>query len=335
MSIFRRSSAWRSAVALLSVALVAAACGGTGASGSNAPSGGKSVTIGFSMPDLSESFWISVAYGIDQEAQKEGATVVKANAGGDANADQQISQLQDLIQRKVSVIIVGATNGDAIKAVVDQAVAAGIPVVGISAIPNTDKIISAIGADHYGMGKLQAECLGKSLNGQGSVAMMAGPAGQSWADERVKGFQETIAKEFSNIKILTEDRNAVDRATGLSTMQAWIARYPELSGVYTAYDDIGAGAVDAIKAAAKSGQIKVSSSNLSQIGEQMLKSDDLVCETTQQVVLQGTEAVKAAVKAANGQQPEKQVTTSVIEVTKDTLANLDFSTIRAPDGYTP
>ena len=128
------------------------------------------------------------------------------------------------------------------------------------------------------MGKLQAECFGKSLNGQGSVAVMAGPAGQSWADERAKGFQETIAKEFSNIKILTEDRNAVDRATGLSTMQAWIARYPELSGVNTAYDDIGAGAVDAIKAAAKSGQIKVSSSNLSQIGEQMLKSDDLVAK---------------------------------------------------------
>lgn len=309
--------------------------GGSAPASSASASSGSGVTIGFSMPELSASFWISAAYGVDTEANAEGATVIKANAGGDYNSDQQISGIQDLIQRKVDVLIVGATNADAVKAVVEQAVAAGIPVVGISSIPNSDKIASAVGADHYGMGRLQAECLGKSLNGTGSVVLMGGPPAQSWADLREKGFTETIAKEFPDIKILAEDRTAWDRANGLNVMQAWIQKYPDLTGAYTAFDDIGAGAVDAIKAANKSGQIKVSSSNLSQIGEDLLKSGDLVCETTQQVVAQGIAAVQQAVLAAQGGKVEREVITSAVEVTKESLPTLDFSLLRAPAGYTP
>ena len=49
------------------------------------------LTVGLSMPDLSESFWTSLAYGVDDEAKKLGVTIVKLNAGGDANVNQQIS----------------------------------------------------------------------------------------------------------------------------------------------------------------------------------------------------------------------------------------------------
>lgn len=295
----------------------------------------KGVTIGFAMPDLSESFWISVAYGVDSQAKKMGATVIKANAGGDNNVDQQISQIQDLIQRRVDALIVGATDGNAVRAVVNQAAAMGIPVVGISAIPNSDKLVSAVGADHYGMGKLQAQCLGNAIGGKGEVGALEFPAGQSWADERARGFKETITTEFPNIKLIAEDRIATVRNNSFETMQDWIQRFPGMDGVYTAYDDMGAGAVDAIKAAKKGGQIKVSSSNLSHVGEEMLRAGDIVCETTQQVVLQGEAAVKAAVTAANGGTPKKSVITTAIMVTKANIDSVDFSTIRAPAGYRP
>ena len=52
-----------------------------------------------------------MTYGVEDEARKAGVKVTKVNAGGDANASQQIAQIQDLIQKKVDAIIVGATNG--------------------------------------------------------------------------------------------------------------------------------------------------------------------------------------------------------------------------------
>ena len=144
-----------------------------------------------------------MAYGVDDEAKKLGVAVVKVNAGGDANVNQQISQLQDLVQRHVNAIVVGATNGDAVRPAVEQAIDAGIPVVGLSSIPNSPKLASAVGADHYAMGKLQAECLGKAIGGSGEVGMMAGPAGQTWSDGRADGFRDTIKAQFPNIKIVT------------------------------------------------------------------------------------------------------------------------------------
>lgn len=295
----------------------------------------QKLTVGFSMPDLSESFWISMAYGVDDEARKAGVQIVKVNAGGDANVNQQISQLQDLIQRKVNAIIVGATNGDAVRAVVEQAVAKGIPVIGLSSIPNSPKIASAVGADHYGMGRLQAECLGKAIGGKGGVGMMAGPAGQSWADRRADGFRETSAKEFPGLKIVTESRLADNRNAALTTTEDWAQRFPDLAGVYSATDDIGAGVVAGLKSAGKLGQVKVSSSNLSPTAQELLKDGSFVCVSIQQIVLQGREAVRQALKAAKGEQTTAQVATPAILVTRDNLSSVDLSEVVAPSSYRP
>jgi TMAO reductase system protein TorT len=293
------------------------------------------LTIGFSLPDLSESFWTSMAYGVDDEGKKAGVTVVKLNAGGDANVNQQISQLQDLIQRHVNAMLVGATNGDAVRPAVEQAVAAKIPVVGLSSVPNTPKLVSAVTADHYNMGKLQAQCLGKALNGSGDVGMMAGPTGQSWSDLRADGFRDTIKAQFPNIKIVTESRLADNRNAALNTTEDWVQRFPDLKGIYSATDDIGAGVVDALKASNKFGQVKVSTSNFSPTAQKMLASGEFLCTAIQQIVLQGRVALQEAVKAAKGEKTDPKVATPALLVTKENMATVDLSEVTAPAGYRP
>jgi ribose transport system substrate-binding protein/inositol transport system substrate-binding protein len=293
------------------------------------------LTIGFSMPDLSESFWTSLAYGVDDEAKKLGVTVVKLNAGGDANVNQQISQLQDLAQRHVDAMIVGATSGDAIRPAVEQVIAANIPVVGIASLPNTPKLASAVSADHYAMGKLQAQCLGKAIDGSGEVGMMAGPAGQSWSDLRADGFRDTIKAEFPNVKIATESRLADNRNAALNTTEDWVQRFTDLKGIYSATDDIGAGVVDALKAANKFGQVKVSTSNFSPTAQKMLASGEFACTAIQQIVLQGRVALQQAVKAAKGEKTEPKIGTPALLVTKDNMSTINLSEVTAPAGYRP
>ena len=99
------------------------------------------VTVGFSVPSLSTAFWTSAAYGVEKEAEKAGVKLVKVDAGNDNNVSQQIGQIQDLIQRHVNVLIIGAANDDALKPIAERAVAAGIPVIGFSTPPNTDKLV--------------------------------------------------------------------------------------------------------------------------------------------------------------------------------------------------
>lgn len=292
-------------------------------------------TIGFTMPDLASSFWISVTYGVEDEAKKKGVSVVKLNAGGDANAAQQIAQIQDLIQKKVDAIVVGATDGDAVKAIVEKAIAAGIPVIGVSSPPNTDKLAAIVGADHYDMGRLQAQCLAKAVGGKGNVAMMVGPSGQYWSEMRAKGFKETTEKETPDVKIIAESRLADNRNAALTTAEDWIQRFPEMNGVYSATDDMAAGIITALKSADKLDAVRVSASNLSPTAQQLLKDGELACTSIQQVVAQGRAALEQAVLAASGGEVTKQVVLPALLVTSENLGSIDLGSVVAPADYRP
>lgn len=293
------------------------------------------VTIGFSIPDVTISFWTSMAYGVENEAEKQGVEVVMVSAGGDASVNQQISQIQDLVQRQVDALVVGATNGNAVAPVVEQAVNGGIPVIGLSSVPATDSIAAAVGADHYGMGKLQAQCLADALGGEGRVGMMAGPAGQSWADNRADGFRETVAADYPGIEIVAESRLADNRNKALTTMEDWLQRFPDMNGVYSATDDIGAGVVAALEAAGRAGEVAVSTSNLSPAAQKLLEQGSFVCSSIQQIVLQGRVAVQQAIKAARGEGTDGNVQTPALLVTKENLSTVDLSEVTAPADYKP
>jgi|SRR4051812_5168675 ABC-type sugar transport system substrate-binding protein len=326
------------AVAAACVALMAVAvgCGASNDdSNSSSSGGGKQLTVGFSMPDSSESFWVSMAYGVQQEAKKLGVKVVKASAGGDANANQQISQIQDLMQRGVDGLVVGATDANAVTPVVNQAIAQGIPVVGASSLPNSKKLTSSVFTDNVGMGTIEAKCLGNAIGGKGSVAMLVGPAGQIWADLRAKGFKDTLKKEFPNVKVVASTRLADNRNAALTTTQNWLQRFPALNGIYSVTDDTGAGAVDAIQAAHKAGQVKVSASNFSPAARQLLQKGLFTCTAAQQIVTQGEQALLQAVNAAKKQPVKATVVTPVVKLTKQNVAQTNLAKLQAPAGFTP
>lgn len=295
----------------------------------------QKLTIGYATPELASSFWISMTYGVDSEAKLLGVEVVKLNAGGDANVNAQISQIQDLIERKVGAIIVGATNGNGVKPVVEQAIAKGIPVVGLSSIPNVADLASKVGADHYDMGRLQAQCLGKAVGPNGAVALISQQQGQTWADVRRQGFLDTLKGEFPQVKVLAESRKSVSRNGAINLVEDWLQRFPDMNGIYNAVDDTAAGAALAVKSAKREGAVKISASNLSPTAQQMLRDGELVCTSAQQIVTQGREALRQAVLAARRAPTRATLDTPSILVSKYNLGTLDLTLLTAPAAYRP
>lgn len=295
----------------------------------------EDLTIGLAVPSMASAFWTSATYGVENEAEKTGVTVIKLDAGADTNVAQQVSQISDLIQRRVDAIIIGATNGDSLTPITERAIAAGIPVIGFSSPPSTDKIASYIGADHYDMGRLQARCLGASMGGKGSVAMLAFIEGQIWAEYRAKGFTETMAAAFPDIKVVAENRLAVTRAQAITATEDILQRFPDLGGVYTTVDELAAGAVSAIKAAGREGKVAVSTSNISPVAQQMLMEGDIACTSAQKIVEQGRNALSEAVKAAQGGPTDATVILPAILITRDNIATLDLGPLVAPSDYRP
>lgn len=291
-------------------------------------------TIGLSVPSLGSSFWVSATYGAQKAAKEAGVDLIVVDAGGDANAVQQISQIQDLVQRGVDAIVIGATNGDSVAPVIEQALAAGIKVVGISSPPSNEGLSAVVSADHYDMGKLQAECMGKALSGKGDVAMMAGPQGQAWSDRRAAGFKDTLASKFPEIKIVAESRQSDNRNDALRVAEDWTQRFPDVNGVYSATDDMAAGVIGAFEGAGIK-NVVFTASNLSPTAHDLIKSGKLACTSIQKIVAQGSAALKVAVDATHGAAVEKNIVTPALLIDAENVDTVDLGDVVAPADYRP
>ena len=71
-----------------------------------------------------------------------GASVTLLEAGGYQYLDRQIAQVEDLIASRVDAIILVAINGPGTVSVVDDAVAAGIPVINCNVMTDSDKVVT-------------------------------------------------------------------------------------------------------------------------------------------------------------------------------------------------
>lgn len=292
--------------------------------------------VAFAMPSIQGGFWVSMYYGVTEEAKALGFDIAVVDSGGFDRVAKQVEQIENLAQRKPQVMLVGATNAAGVKSAVERVIEAGIPVVGLGSIPEPmDKLASIVLADHYALGRLQAECLSEKLGGKGNVGVMVGPPGVGWAADRARGFKESLAKIAPEMKVVVEKATVPGRTEGLKLMEDWLQGFPGIAGVYTVDDDMGAGAVDALVQARLEGKVKISSSNLSPIGDNYLRKGFLQCESIQQIVLQGREAVRQAAKIMKGEAPTKLIKTPAVLVTAENVDKLDYSEIKAPRDFRP
>src|SRR5437667_1942897 len=102
------------------------------------PKPSKPYRIGVAIPHLANPHYVGQAYGYIDEAQSLGAQVTLLEAGGYEHLDKQVSQVEDLIASKVDAIILAAISGPGTVSAVEQAVAAGIPVINVNVMTDSD-----------------------------------------------------------------------------------------------------------------------------------------------------------------------------------------------------
>ena len=104
-------------------------------------------------------------------------SVTLLEAGGYQYLDRQIAQVEDLIASRVDAIILVAVNGPGTVSVVDDAVAAGIPVINCNVMTDNDKVVTRIRSDDDVIGRMHGEFMGERLGGRGNVVMLRGAPG--------------------------------------------------------------------------------------------------------------------------------------------------------------
>src|SRR4029079_10918059 len=102
-----------------------------------------------------------------------GAQGTLLEAGGYEHLDKQVSQVEDLIASKVDAIIIAAVSGPGTVGAVEAAAAAGIPVINVNVMTDSDKVVTRIRSDDDVIGRMQADFMGERLKGTGELESVA------------------------------------------------------------------------------------------------------------------------------------------------------------------
>jgi ribose transport system substrate-binding protein len=204
------------------------------------------VTVGLSISTMDNPFFVALRDGAQAEARSVGINLVTVDAQNDAA--KQIAGVEDLIQKKVPVILLNPTDSDAVANVVKEATAAGIKVISLDRAVNGAEVSSHIASDNVAGGKMAGEFLLKKLGGKGNVVEIEGLPGSSAARERGEGFGSVIAGQ-PRVKLVAEQPANFDRAQGLSVMENILQGNKDIQGVFAQNDEMALGAERAIEEA--------------------------------------------------------------------------------------
>ena len=230
---------------ILVVAVLCAVVFATGCSkdGSGAAAGKRPV-IGCTVYYMTE-FVTLMAEGIKGECAARGIDLILLDANNDAQV--QIGQVENLIAQKVDALLIAAVDSDAIVPAIALAKRAGIHLVGLNMLINTNEQYYYSGPNDVEAGEKSAQRLIELIGGKGNVVILEGPIGQSAQVQRLEGNRNVLAR-YPDVRVLAQQTANWSRAEALALVENWIEAFPNLDGIIAHNDEMALGAIQALEA---------------------------------------------------------------------------------------
>jgi ribose transport system substrate-binding protein len=209
-------------------------------------------TVGFSQMESDNPWRLAQTASLKEEAAKRGYQLVVTDAQG--QTAKQVSDVEDLIARRVKVILLAPREFQGLAPALQAARQAKIPVILLdreaAGTPGQD-YVTFLGSNFVEQGRRAAEWLAKTSNGAATVVELTGTPGSSVAADRAKGFREGIARH-PGMKVVAAQTGDFSRAKGQQVMQNVAQSLGRgFTAVYAHNDEMALGAIEALKAAGR------------------------------------------------------------------------------------
>jgi ribose transport system substrate-binding protein len=256
-------------------------------------------TVGLSVSTLNNPFFVTLRDGARAAAAKAGLDLVVLDAQD--KPDKQVADVEDLVQKKVKVILVNPTDAAAVVPAIQRANAAGIPVITVDRAAAGGRVAFHIASDNVAGGKLAGALVCKLLGGKGTAVELEGIPGSSAARDRGQGFNEALKAGCPNVKVVARQTANFDRAQGLTVMENVLQAQPKIDAVFAHNDEMALGALQAIRASRK--HIRLVGFDATDDAVKAVAACDLKATVAQQPAEMGRLAVEKAAQLAKGGAP--------------------------------
>jgi len=122
--------------------------------------------------------------------------------------------------------------------------------------------------------------------GKGKILALQGMLGNDSAVERYAGLQKAL-KEYPDVEMLDMQVCDWNPQRALNTTETWLAKYPEVDGIWSANDGMALGAIQALKAKGQNGKIKVVGVDGVSGALEAIDAGDMICTVANNGYLQG------------------------------------------------
>lgn len=281
-----------------------------GSTGSKAS--GASGAIGLSISTQNNPFFVTLAEGAKKAAKQAGVPLTVVDASDDAT--KQVSDIEDLVSKNVSVLIVNPVDSDAVTGAVEAAIAKGVRVISVDRVVNGVDIDCQIASDNVAGAELATQYIVDTLGENVKTAELVGTSGASAAIDRSQGFHNIADKKLKVVASQTAD---FDRTQGMTVMENMLQADSSIQAVFAGNDEMALGAVEAISGAKK--DVLVVGFDATDDAIEAISQGRMGATIAQQPDLIGSTAVENAIRLTKGESIPKEIPVEVTLITKDTV----------------
>ena len=242
----------------------------------------------------------------------------------EADIEQQVSILEDVISGNPDAIVISSTSSDATIPAIERAMDSGIPVVTIDNRVNTDKVTSFIATDNIIAGgraaeemlKMLKERYGDDLSGK-AISVVSSIAGVKVMEDRDSGFLNKMKEIAPEIEIIEPQYCDNDMTKAMSITEDLITANDNLVGLYGGNNITGSGISRVISQLGKEEDIVVIAFDSDPEEVKGLEAGSIDALVVQDPYGMGYQGVDFVYKTLMGETVDKEVETPVALVTRE------------------
>ncbi|MGB2740146.1 MAG: TMAO reductase system periplasmic protein TorT [Cognaticolwellia sp.] len=287
-------------------------------------------------PHLKDSYWLSINFGMTEQAKQRSIELKVLEAGGYQNTDEQLRQIEQCIHWQANAILVGSVNFEQLNQKLAQ-VNQHTPIFALVNEIGTDNITGRTGVSWYQMGYKLGEYLVKhhQKHAKATPAKLAwfpGPKSGGGSLQSTKGLQAAI--ENSSIEIITIQHGLNENITQFSLLKDTLKKYNHID--YLAGNAVMAEmAINEVAQLPKAQQPQILSHYLSHGVYRGIKRHKILMANSDQMVLQGKMAINQAVDYLTTGNIETEQAPEIITIDQENIKKNTAELSLSPSHFKP
>jgi len=282
--------------------------------------------IGVVPKATSHLFFVTIHAGVNKAASDFNVDVIWNGPSEETDHARQIQIVDSMITQRVDGLAISATDERALAGVVKKAMTNGIPVTLFDSGTNVDGYVSFIATDNHGAGVTAARTLARLIGNRGDVGMVMHKPGGTSTLLREQGFEETMSREFPDVKIVARQFGMSDEARSLAVAENILSAHPKLAGIFASSEASSLGAMQAIKLRGVSGKVRLITFDSSKTHVESLRNGTIDVMLVQDAFRIGYESVRSLAVKLVGGSPAQRMDLPARAIVK---ADLDKPEVRA------